>query len=71
MTKRFKGNVKIMNHVGGDFIHSHLISFLACTSQCSKHSHFFICANAFRKYLPYSNHLVFIKHVFFCSDLEN
>ena len=60
MTKRFKCNVKKINHVAGDFIHSHLISFLTCTSQCSKHSHFFICANAFRKYLPYSNLLIFI-----------
>ena len=34
MTKRFKCNVNKINHVAGDFIHSYLISFLACTSQC-------------------------------------
>ena len=56
MTKRFKCKVKKINHVAGDFIHSYLISFLACTSQCSEHSHFFIYAYA----LPYSNLLVFI-----------
>ena len=55
MTKRFKCKVKKINHVAGDFIQSHLISFLACTSQCSKHSRFFIYAYAFRKNLPYSN----------------
>ena len=59
MTKRFKCNVKKIKHVAVDFIHF-LMSFLACTSQCSKHSHFFIYAYAFRKYLPYSNLLVFI-----------
>ena len=43
MAKRFKCRVKKINHVTGAFIHSYLISFLACTSQCSKLSHFFIC----------------------------
>ena len=31
MTKRFKCKVKKINHVAGDFIHSHLISFLECS----------------------------------------
>ena len=71
MTKRFKCNVKKINHVAGDFIHSYLISFLACTSQCSKHSHFFIYANAFSKYLPTVTFWYSFSMYFFCSDLEN
>ena len=31
MAKRFKCRVKKINHVAGAFIHSYLISFLACT----------------------------------------
>ena len=50
MDKRFKHRDKKINYVAGDFIHSHLISFLACMFQCSKQSHFFIYAYPFRKY---------------------
>ena len=52
MAKRFKCRVKKINRVAGDFIHSYLTSFLACTStsQYSKQSYFFICAYPIRIY---------------------
>ena len=73
MTKGFKCKVKKINHVAGDFIHSHLISFLHVRPRVVNiHISLYTCmltssGNIYHTVTFWYSFSMY----FFCSDLEN